>query len=342
MSVRPDNSTCTFGAGILMKYLRALLQEVEGVRAAKDIEYIHRMRVASRRLRSALPLFAACYPEKKVRAWLKEIRRITSALGKARDTDVQTDHLTNIYRELPGPAYRPGVRRLILRLKQRRAGMQEHVIKTLEHLMESGATTEMQMYFREQLPAEGIPTVYSRELYQLAHDACHESLENLFAYEEYIYDKSHLTELHAMRVAAKNLRYTLETFSEIYPSKLDKVIKVVRKIQDTLGEIHDSDVWIAYLPTFLEEERERVLDFYGNTGPARRLDTGILYLQETRREERADLYQGFLKDWDRWKEEGLWQTLDKILRLPVSFQQEIYPPAPEIEQAPTSDVLEED
>ncbi len=341
MSARPDNSTCTFGAGILIKYLQALLQEVEGVRSAKDIEHIHRMRVASRRLRSAMPLFASCYPEKKVRIWLKEIRKITQALGAARDADVQIDRLTGIYRSLPDPAYRPGVRRLLIRLKQQRAGMQTKVLKTLDKLMESGATSEMRLYFREQQPVEDLPVAYSQELYRLAYQAIQGSLDDLFSYEPYIYNEACVAELHAMRVDAKRLRYTLETFSAIYPPQLEKIVKVVRKIQDTLGEIHDSDVWVSYLPTFLEEERKRILDFYGTAGPAWRITPGIQYLQETRRAERQDLYQGFLKNWEQWEKEGLWKTLEEMLRLPVSFNEEIYPPAPPIEGESEPGVLEE-
>ncbi len=280
MSPRPDNSTCTFGAGILIKYLQALLQEVDGVRGAQDIEHIHRMRVASRRLRAALPLFARCYPDKKVHSWLKQIRRITRALGEARDADVQIDRLEDIYRSLPERRYGPGVRRLLLRLKQQRAGMQSHVVQTLDHLLESGVIAEMQQYFGELQPVDDLPIPYSRSLYELGFQAGQDSLQDLFSYEPYIHDESCVPELHAMRVAAKHLRYTLETFSPLYPPKLDRTIKVVRKIQDTLGEIHDSDVWVDYLPTFLEEERKRIIEFYGSAGPTRRIVPGIQYLQE--------------------------------------------------------------
>ena len=47
------------------------------------------MRVASRRLRAALPLFSSCFPEKDFRHWMHEIKSVTRALGEARDTDVQ-------------------------------------------------------------------------------------------------------------------------------------------------------------------------------------------------------------------------------------------------------------
>ena len=67
MKQKPDQNTCYFGATALKKISWLLTRKSEGVHQAKDIEYIHRMRVASRRLRSALPLFAACFPMKKSR-----------------------------------------------------------------------------------------------------------------------------------------------------------------------------------------------------------------------------------------------------------------------------------
>ncbi|MDP3565474.1 MAG: CHAD domain-containing protein, partial [Methanoregula sp.] len=90
----PVRAACYFGNARLLPLLEAFAKETEGVRAAEDIEYIHRMRVASRRLRAALPLFATCFPVKNYNRWSEEIRNITRALGEARDTDVQIAYLT--------------------------------------------------------------------------------------------------------------------------------------------------------------------------------------------------------------------------------------------------------
>ena len=61
----PLKAECIFGVQRLLPLLDAFSKEIDGVRTAQDIEHIHRMRVASRRLRAALPLFASCFPEKK-------------------------------------------------------------------------------------------------------------------------------------------------------------------------------------------------------------------------------------------------------------------------------------
>src|SRR5262249_56548814 len=68
-----------------LKYLHALMAELEGVRQAEDRECVHRMRVASRRLRSVLPLFATSLSRQTCARWRKQLRRVTRALGPARE-----------------------------------------------------------------------------------------------------------------------------------------------------------------------------------------------------------------------------------------------------------------
>ena len=95
----PLKAECIFGVQRLLPLLDAFSKEIDGVRTAQDIEHIHRMRVASRRLRAALPLFASCFPEKKYLQWMEEIRKVARALGEARDTDVQIAFLTKLIKK---------------------------------------------------------------------------------------------------------------------------------------------------------------------------------------------------------------------------------------------------
>ena len=72
----PDVHICLFGADALQAQLEALARETDGVRASEDIEFVHRMRVASRRLRGTLSIFTPCLPRKRVEGWTRAIRRI--------------------------------------------------------------------------------------------------------------------------------------------------------------------------------------------------------------------------------------------------------------------------
>src|SRR5512136_2424621 len=89
LGFREVASYCHYGCQTLLRLLPTLESQVDGIIKAEDIEYVHKMRVASRRIRAALPLFKNCFPKQRFRKWLKRIKRVTRFLGEARDVDVQ-------------------------------------------------------------------------------------------------------------------------------------------------------------------------------------------------------------------------------------------------------------
>jgi CHAD domain-containing protein len=85
-----------------------------------DIERVHDMRVASRRLRAALEVFAPCFPRSEHRDLLREVKRLADALGKRRDPDVQIAALTELRAELPAEDH-PGIDLMIERARAQQA-----------------------------------------------------------------------------------------------------------------------------------------------------------------------------------------------------------------------------
>jgi CHAD domain-containing protein len=67
-----------------------------GVLDVSDIERVHAMRVATRRLRAVMEIFAPAFPKQQHRAALKEVKALADALGERRDRDVAIDALTTI------------------------------------------------------------------------------------------------------------------------------------------------------------------------------------------------------------------------------------------------------
>jgi CHAD domain-containing protein len=67
----------------------------------EDIERVHDMRVASRRLRAALEVFAPCFDRDHHKALLREVKQLADALGARRDPDVQIAELKKLRQELP-------------------------------------------------------------------------------------------------------------------------------------------------------------------------------------------------------------------------------------------------
>ncbi len=77
-----------------------LLKNLQGT-ADGDVESLHDMRVASRRLRAAMSVFKEAYPVKKFRPVERQVAEVTDALGAVRDADVMLEYLEATARDLP-------------------------------------------------------------------------------------------------------------------------------------------------------------------------------------------------------------------------------------------------
>ena len=93
-----------------------LAGHAHGVLDTGDIERVHDMRVATRRLRAALEVFERCFPRKAHRQVLKEVKRLADGLGERRDRDVAIAALDGFNEHMPVPDQK-GVASLIDRLR---------------------------------------------------------------------------------------------------------------------------------------------------------------------------------------------------------------------------------
>ncbi len=89
-----------------------LIEHSENVLDMTDIERVHAMRVASRRLRAAIEVFRPCFPKDQGKAVLDDVKAIADALGERRDRDVAIDALEGFASAMPAPD-RPGIRSLV-------------------------------------------------------------------------------------------------------------------------------------------------------------------------------------------------------------------------------------
>ena len=71
-------------------------------------------------------------------------------------------------------------------------------------------------------------------------------IDEFLAMEEYVHKENEILKHHEMRIQAKWLRYTMEVFAPLYQEELSDEIKMMKNFQDTLGEMHDCDVWVEY------------------------------------------------------------------------------------------------
>ena len=120
--ISADDNYGDVAARVVSVRTRELRDQARGVLDTSDIERVHDMRVATRRLRAALEVFEPCFPEKAFRQSLKEVKQLADGLGERRDRDVAIATLAGFSEQMHSPD-RPGVESLIsqLRDEQQRA-----------------------------------------------------------------------------------------------------------------------------------------------------------------------------------------------------------------------------
>ena len=111
-----DDSYAEAAARIVSVRGAELTEHAQGVLDTGEIERVHDMRVATRRLRAALEIFEPCFPADPYGEALAEVKRLADALGERRDRDVAIAALQEFNDQMPSPDRR-GVTSLIERLR---------------------------------------------------------------------------------------------------------------------------------------------------------------------------------------------------------------------------------
>ena len=312
MKANKDNRIQYYAAAYIATNTENLLKCLDAITKRDDIEDIHDLRVASRRIRTALTIFSSSFSKKREKQWQDAVRSVTQKFGKTRDLDVQIDFLESLLSDIQVRRIRSGLLRIHLRLIQQRRKINLKIDKHTEAFLKDKDILEMHKTMQDFLLA-GEPSEFPPELYQLAFNTIHSALDQFLYYEVFLHHPDKVHELHLMRIAAKQLRYTLEVFLNIYHGKMEPFLEIMRSIQQQLGQIRDCDVWLAFIPAFTQKEKQRTLNYYGNSSAMKRYQPGFEYLQQNREDERKKLYAHFMADWQIWRKQEVWLKLRELI-----------------------------
>jgi CHAD domain-containing protein len=229
-----------------------------GTRLGKDIEALHDMRVATRRMRAALRVFGDYYEPETVMPLQKGLKRTGRALGAVRDLDVFQVKIEDYEAALPEPE-RGGLDGLLAALDSKE--YQRFVERCGQFVETEGLGSLAELLDGDE------PRPY--RVCDVAPVAVHESLGIVRAYDEWVtIPDVPLARLHALRIACKRLRYTLEFFREVLGPDTRSLIKEVVAMQDHLGSLQDAVVASRILRDYLVWGTwERDAKWTGQTGP---------------------------------------------------------------------------
>jgi CHAD domain-containing protein len=216
----------------LVSLLTAMPAAQEG-----DETSVHQARVASRRLREALPVLGARADEDALDRVQKRVRRITRALGPVRELDVTLLLLAELEGREAAPARAiERVRTAVIEERQKRRQ------EMLEEITPSRLDKLTRRLVRVAAP-ESRSHVSRNALAEAALKSA-ERARNLKAAIEraggiYLADR-----LHRVRVEAKKLRYAVEIQRELARSRATAGMNRLKTEQDLLGRMHDLEILI--------------------------------------------------------------------------------------------------
>jgi CHAD domain-containing protein len=135
IEVNPFEPYAIAAARVVRVRADELFDHSENVLDTSDIERVHDMRVASRRLRAVLEIFEPCFPQGDFKTVLRDVKALADALGERRDPDVHIEDMEEFEKHVQA-AVRPGIEALVARLHARQARGNDALAAALEHLRE--------------------------------------------------------------------------------------------------------------------------------------------------------------------------------------------------------------
>ncbi|MDM8528358.1 CHAD domain-containing protein [Anaerolineales bacterium HSG24] len=249
----PTDTLAEGGRKILKFHFERMLDNEAGTRLGEDIEALHDMRVATRRMRAAFGLFGDCYVKADVKALQKGLKATARILGAVRDLDVFLEKLI-VYQQTLDETAQQELLSLIEYCQQRREQARVEMLAYLE--LKQYAKFKKAFKKFVNTPGQGAKAVLTNEPipYQLRHvvsGLIYERYESVRAYDPLLHNPP-VERLHQLRISFKRFRYALEYFRELLGADGKSVIRQLKHIQDHLGDLNDASVASDFLEDFLK------------------------------------------------------------------------------------------
>jgi CHAD domain-containing protein len=260
IGIQRDDTLAEAGRKVMRFQFAQMLRHEEGTRAGEDIEALHDMRVATRRLRAAFEVFGDSFEPGVLKPHLKGLRRTGRLLGAVRDLDVFMEKAYRYIETLPEER-RNGLDPLLESWRSQRDAARALMLEYLNSREYYRFKRDFNIFLNTPLAGERpLPDdrVVPHLVNQLVPALIYERIAAVRAYGSLLEDAP-IERLHALRIEFKKLRYTVEYFREVLGKRAFDVIESIKKLQDHLGDLTDAQVATQILREFVDswEENQR-------------------------------------------------------------------------------------
>jgi CHAD domain-containing protein len=218
--------------------------------ADENVEYVHQLRVASRRGVATLETLHDVLPPRRARWLLKQLKRVRRAAGAARDDDVLAARLELWMRK------RPAVANVLKQVRRHRQQAQAPIENIHRRLVRKRFDKRLSQFlnrirWRDALVPEPC-------FGHAARQSLRQLLEQFNACAAG--DFTNLETLHRFRIAGKRLRYGMELFAAAFPPEFrGQLYPQVEQLQELLGAVNDHAVARSRLDVWMVESHDEEL-----------------------------------------------------------------------------------
>jgi CHAD domain-containing protein len=255
--VEPGMTAAEAAFAVLRRHCGAFLRHEPGTRVGDDPEHLHDMRVATRRMRAALRVFANALPPDDARLLREELRATADALGTVRDLDVQIEQMETWAASLitvPREAAQP----LVDALRRRRGVARERLLEHLDsrrfRLLKALLVRRLRGGPARQPDRGSPPSGASEPIRAMAPRLIRRARRKVVRAAGKIETSSPPAAYHALRIRGKRFRYALEFLEPLHGTPSRRLIEVLVQMQDVLGLHQDAQVSMALLHDLVQHE----------------------------------------------------------------------------------------
>lgn len=243
--VRPNQSIAEAVRRILQRQFEQWTSRQYGVGYRHDPEFVHEMRVATRRTHSAIGAPGTHIPG--LTKLDRDLRKQVKPLGDVRDSDVLLAYLEGYARGAP-KAHHKVLGGIISRRKWQRQKQYDGLLATMVSREYRDAMARLRRFV--QPPPEEGASARSRPVkhraWREARKALRAQLAEAWKHGRRLKQLSPLQQ-HAVRIECKKLRYLAEFFRDFFGRGINDMIEAASELQDLLGNVHDLYVYNDWL-----------------------------------------------------------------------------------------------
>jgi CHAD domain-containing protein len=238
---------------ILLRLLDIIEENEAGTRRGTDTEFLHAFRVAVRRTRSALTQIKGVLPTPVLNRYKREFAWLGQITTPSRDLDVYLLQFDDYKHSLPDSAQADiePLRKFLLR---HQAIEHKALLKGLNSARYRRLTQNWRKFLAQPVSERSTLANARRPILEVACDRIWRVYRRILKEGRAITPDSPAEDLHELRKTGKKLRYLIEFFQSLFPdSEIKALIKVLKQLQDNLGDFQDYEVQVLTLRQFSKQ-----------------------------------------------------------------------------------------